>query len=410
MTSTKESIKRLADEQKRAWETEGKALADIAEQREFTADERAKFEALEVAYNAFDDRIALLRQREQIEARALEFFEDSTAGGDTETRSIAESIRAVLKGEQRDHTVALSAEEVRAIGQRREQRALSVGTASAGGNLVGKTFLERLIAPLQQFSGVYAAGAYQFITSTGSDLIVPREATAGAAAAQSEGTTITGTDPTFDQVTFKSWKYGQYIPVSYELERDALFDIEAYVTNRIGKNIATVLGTAFISGNGTTAPQGLSGSVTTGVTGATGATGAPSFDNLIDLQESVLAPYQANAAWVLSNTALAGVRKLKDSATGRYLWEPNGQAGAPSELLGSPVFRDPAVAAVGLSAKSIYYGDFSTYWLRLIGDVRMDRSDQVLFGADQIAFRGILYADARLVDASGIKAFVGGAS
>lgn len=73
MTAIQERIKSLAAEQKRAWETEGKPLADIAAERALTADERTKFEALERAYNEFDDRITLLVQQRTIEERAADF-------------------------------------------------------------------------------------------------------------------------------------------------------------------------------------------------------------------------------------------------------------------------------------------------------------------------------------------------
>ena len=234
-------------------------------------------------------------------------------------------------------------------------------------------------------------------------------AAAGAAAAQAEGAQLTGTDPSFNQVAFKAFKYGDYRGVSRELVDDSLLDIEALTSRLIGENIAVLLGQKLAVGVGTTEPTGIAAAATTGVTGATGVAGVPSFDNLIDLQESVLAPYQPNASWVLSNSAMSAIRKLKDSQN-RYLWEPNGQTGAPGTLLGAPVFRDPFIAATGLGAKSVFYGDFSRYWVRLVGSVRVERSDHALFGTDQVAFRGVLRADGNLVDTGAVKAFVGGAS
>ena len=112
---------------------------------------------------------------------------------------------------------------------------------------------------------------------------------------------------------------------------------------------------------------------------------------------------------VIIRPTVAATRKLKDN-NGRYFWEPNGQTGAPAQLLGAPVFRDPFLAPLGLGSKSIFYGDFSRYWVRLVGSTRVERSDQALFGADQIAFRGKLRADGALMDASAVKSFVGGAS
>jgi len=289
---------------------------------------------------------------------------------------------------------------------REEHRALSVGGTP---NLVGRTYLDQLISPLRQFSGVVAAGAYQFVTGSGESVYIPRLSAFGAGAAETEATQLTGTDPTFNQVQFQSFKYGDFRGISTELVQDSLIDIEGLTTKLMGDNIAILLGQKLATGAGTTEPTGIATAATTGVTGGTGVAGAPSWDNLIDLQESVIAPYQANASWVASNSAVASARKLKDS-NGRYYWEPNGQSGAPSELLGNPVFRDPFLAAVGLGAKSLFFGDFTRYWVRTVGSVRIERSDHALFGSDQVAFRAVLRADGQLTDTGAVKAFVGGAS
>lgn len=423
MTSIQERIKSLADEQKRAWETEGKPLADIASERALNADEREKFERLERAYNDFDDRIKLLVQQRDLEQRAVDFAADllgnpGAFGPAADVRKFADDIRAALRGGA-PLDYAASEAEARAISRAiplgtpadiaAQMRALSVGTAAAGGNTVGKTFLSQLIEPLRMFSGIYAAGAYVLTTEKGDDVILPRLSSWGAAGTAPEATQPGGTDPTFGQITLKAYGYGDYRGISRELVDDSLVDIEGLVSRLIGENIAVLFGQKLATGVGATEPTGIATAATTGVTGAAGAGGVPTWDNLIDLQESVLAPYQANASWVMANSAVAAARKMKD-ATGRYYWEPNGQTGAPSQLLGSPVYRDPFLASIGAGSKSIFFGDFSRYWVRLVGSTRIDRSDQALFGTDQIAFRGKLRADGALMDASAVKSFVGGAA
>jgi len=399
MTTLRENIRRLAEEQRNAWEVEGKPLADIANERDFTAEEAEKYERLEGAYNSYDQRINAMLAQQSIEDRLVALANDQRSDKD-DAADVATQLRSVLRGQTGAADIIPTVEEV---------RALSAGTAAAGGNTVGKSYLAQLIEPLRQFSGIVAAGAFQLVTEKGDEVIVPRLSSAGAAAAQSEGTQLTGTDPAFNQVAFKAFKYGDYRGVSRELVDDSLLDIEALTSRLIGENIAVLLGQKLAVGVGTTEPTGIAAAATTGVTGTTGVAGVPSFDNLIDLQESVLAPYQPNASWVLSNSAMSAIRKLKDSQN-RYLWEPNGQTGAPGTLLGAPVFRDPFIAATGLGAKSVFYGDFSRYWVRLVGSVRVERSDHALFGTDQVAFRGVLRADGNLVDTGAVKAFVGGAS
>lgn len=419
MTDIDDKIKRLADEQRKLWETEGKPLADIAETREFTADERQKYEALNERYNSYDDRIGLLvRQREQ--NKRNDEWADQIADSADIRKGRADEIRAVLRGEQRLVDFTPTAEEVRGMNRGLPSsvlatlppaalRALGIGTATAGGNTVGASFLSQLIEPLRMFSGVQAAGAFQLVTSTGSNLTVPRLSSFGAAAAQSEATQLTGTDPAFDQVTFHTYKYGDFRGISNELIEDSLVDIESIVVQLMGENIAVDLGADLATGaGGSDAPTGVTKAATVGVTGSD-ASGKITFDELIDLQESVLAPYQVKASWVASNGAVGAARKLKDSQ-GRYLWQPNGQAGAPAELLGNPVHRDPFFAAPAADAVSWAYGDFTRYWVRVVGEVRVESSPHALFGTDQTAFRAVLRADGQLMDPNAVKTFKGKAA
>ena len=59
-------------------------------------------------------------------------------------------------------------------------------------------------------------------------------------------------------------------------------------------------------------------------------------------------------------------------------------------------------------AKSIAFGDFSQFFVRLVGGVRFERSDDFAFGSDLVTFRAILRGDGPLVDRTGaIKVYVG---
>jgi HK97 family phage major capsid protein len=170
-----------------------------------------------------------------------------------------------------------------------------------------------------------------------------------------------------------------------------------------------------VTGTGTTMPRGVVLDATSGVTGSTVAAGAsvigaPTADNLIDLYYSVIAPYRdsTSAAWMVKDSTMATIRKLKDT-TGQYIFQPSLVAGTPDTLLGKPIFTDPAVAAVATGAKSVFFGDWSQYYVRVVGGVRFERSDDFKFDTDQISFRVVLRGDGALVDLTGaIKFLTGG--
>ena len=72
------------------------------------------------------------------------------------------------------------------------------------------------------------------------------------------------------------------------------------------------------------------------------------------------ATYRNRGAWAMNGTALAAIRKLKDTA-GQYLWQPSLQAGQPETILGRPVVEMVDMPDVEADAFPIIYGDFSAY-------------------------------------------------
>jgi HK97 family phage major capsid protein len=76
--------------------------------------------------------------------------------------------------------------------------------------------------------------------------------------------------------------------------------------------------------------------------------------------------------------------------------------GSPDLLLGKPVVADPFMPALGATGRKAYaFGDFSQFFVRIVGPVRFERSDDYLFGSDLVAFRALIRGDGTLVDTTG---------
>jgi HK97 family phage major capsid protein len=91
---------------------------------------------------------------------------------------------------------------------------------------------------------------------------------------------------------------------------------------------------------------------------------------------------------------------------GRPIWEPSAVLGSPDLLLGKPLVADPFMPALAVSSNPICFGDFSQFFVRLVGGVRFERSDDFAFGSDLVTFRAILRGDGTLVDQTGaIKSY-----
>lgn len=248
-------------------------------------------------------------------------------------------------------------------------------------------------------------------TESGEAVQIPKTTSYSTAAIVAEAGPISESDPQFAQVSLDAKKYAFIVDVSSELLTDSAVDITSFLARQGGRALGLGSGAHFITGNGTTQPNGVAALASVGKTGSAGVAGAFNGDDLIDLYYSVIEPYRVNATWMMRDASLAAARKLKDTNTGQYLWQPGLQAGEPGSLLGRPVVADQNVAAVALSARSILFGDFSTYYIRDVSGVRVERSDHARWDNDLASFRFILRTDGDLVDTTGaVKAFVGNAA
>jgi HK97 family phage major capsid protein len=408
-----EVAKKLRDRRANVWE-QARALADGAAEanRAFSAEEQGTWDALNSELDTLDKRIGAVLDQEKRAKEADDAYNGligkPTSGPVPEvTQQASTDLRKFFKGEA-GRTFDLRPADGKPV----DFRALSKLSAGAGLNTVPTSFYDRLISHLIEVSGVMQTNPTVLNTASGESLQIPKTTAHSSAAIVAEAGTIGTSEPTFGQITLGAYKYGDLMQVSRELVTDTGVDLEGYLAMQVGRALGNALGANLITGTGTGQPRGVVTDATLGVTGGTGVTGAFTADNLIDLQYSVISPYRQSAScnWVLRDATLAAARKLKDS-TGQYLWQPSLQLGAPDMLLGKPVVTDPFVAATALSAKSVLFGDFSQYFVRMVGGLRFERSDDFAFNTDLITYRCLLRADAALVDLTGaIKYFQGGAT
>lgn len=410
-------INQWEEQRQKLW-NDTKAILDRASaaKRDLTADEARQFDAMTSDMDALRTRIDEVRtkEREQFEAEKRAWDLGLRNGGAVHAQDesfINELRESVAANDKRPI-------EVGPVHRRSgyqpgvEKRGLS--TASGSG-LQGTSFYDQIILNAVDNSAILAAGATVLQTENGNPLKVPKQSAFSAATIVSEGGTIPTSDPTLGSCPFTSYKFAFMVKVSTELLEDASFQVANYLAAEAGQAIANGFGAYAMTGTGTSQPTGAITAATIGVTGGTGVTGAFTADNLIDLYHSLAEPYarSTSAGWVMRNNTLGAVRKLKDGQQ-RYLFDaaiPAGIAGASGTLLGRPVFADPNVAAVALSAKSVIFGDWSRYWVRLAGPLRWERSDDFSFNTDEVTFRVLARMDGNLVDTSGaLKVFAGAAT
>jgi HK97 family phage major capsid protein len=414
-----EVSKRLRDRRLSVWE-QTKALTDIAveESRAFTAEEQGTWDALNEELDNLDKRIKSVLDGE-LRAKDADAQFDKLEGkpvtgkrGDPNgngEKTVVDEFRSFLiggPGKPREFELKPESRSVPT-----SYRDLSKLTDAAGKFTVPTSFYNQLVEHMIEVSGILQAGPTILNTASGEVLQIPKTLTHTTnPAIVLEAGALLEADPTFGQTSLGAFKYGRLIQVTRELLTDTGVDLEGYLSRSIGRALGNAFGEDMIVGAGTTEPRGVALDAGAGVTGPVGTTTTfgsqgtvgMGFDLLISLYHSVISPYRSSAscAFIMNDTTASLVRRIK-TTEGLYVWQPAVTVGAPDTILGKPVFIDPFVASPAASAESIFFGDWSAYFVRYAGGIRFERSDDFAFGNDLVSFRAILRADAALVDLTG---------
>jgi HK97 family phage major capsid protein len=393
MDELKRALKDLLEQRKRLFEAEAKPLIDATQGRAMDADETAKSEAIEARFAQLD--VAIRQMRGQIDTEE----QRAALGLDGERRSqsgIADKLRSVVL-ERTEGSVELPFDTsmvTRALG--------SATTSDGAGNTIDSPLWGEFLVPLRDSSSIIEAGARVVVTASGETIQVPYLKTFGAAeTGTAESATMAGTDPTFGLVDWATTKKDQIVYAPRELIEDSSIDIEALIGSLIGLNVGLKVGQA--------ATTAVAAAVSAGVTGAA-TKFTPTFDEIVDLEHSVARLYRKGASFIANDTATKALRKIKDT-TGQYIWQPAVQVGQPDMLNGKPYLTDAFLADPAAGVRPLLFGDFRLgVWVRIVGSLRIERSDQAAWAKDQIGFKGVVRTGQAVVDQNAVKAYVSGAA
>ena len=243
------------------------------------------------------------------------------------------------------------------------------------------------------------------VITTGSQHRIPILASRPEASWTSEGQEISLSSPTFSEKILDAYKMTVSVSVSNELLADSYFDIEAFAAREFGRALGCCEEDAFLNGDGDGKPKGilptLASSPSTTIT-TSGA--AISADDLINLVHALKSPYRRNAVFLMSDNALAAIRKLKDS-TQNYLYQQNLQAGEPERLLGYPVYTSEFMPAAASGNTCVLFGSFRDGFI--IGDrggIIIKPLYELHALQDRTTFLGISRVDGVVADIAALKA------
>ena len=282
--------------------------------------------------------------------------------------------------------------------------ALQIGTDSEGGYLVPDEYERTLVEALEE-ENIFRQMAKVIKTSSG-DRKIPVVASKGTASWIDEEGAYPESDDSFGQVSIGAYKLGTMIKVSEELLNDSVFDLQSYISREFARRIGAKEEEAFFTGDGKGKPLGVlaaTGGAETGVTAASAT--AVTADELMDLYYSLKSPYRKKSVWVLNDSTIKAIRKLKDN-NGQYLWQPSLTAGTPDMILGRPIKTSAYMPAIAAGAKTIAFGDFSYYWIADRQGRSFKRLNELFAATGQVGFLASQRVDGKMILAEAVKVLV----
>jgi HK97 family phage major capsid protein len=379
------------------------AILTAAEGRTLTGEECDQYEALERELNDTRRHDEILARQRAYNTPTGEPVPTGRENGPTEYEQAFEAY--LRTGRPNDDLMRIS-------------NAQTAGTPSEGGYLVPETFRQRIVDRMVAFGGI-ANAAELVTTTTGNPMPWPTcDDTANSGEIINEGGTFSGgADLVFGSASLGSYQYAaggaSSLPlrVSNTLLRDAAFDVQGFVSNKLGIRIARIQSTHLVSGTGAGEPlgikQGLTGKQLAANTGVT-------YDDLLGFIHAVDPAYRNAARWAFNDTSLMVIEKIKDS-NGDPLWRSMtstmGDPASNGTLLGFPYLVDQAFPDISLASGVINWGVFGDisqgYVIRRVRDVLVVVNPWSRASYNEVEFSGFASMDATQQNTAAYTALTG---
>jgi HK97 family phage major capsid protein len=378
-----------------AWE-QAKALLDnaAAEGRDLSAEENEQYARMTADIDERAAVIARITADVEREARAVE----AMRGIEGQVKTVE---AAVVKDES-DSIRQLARGEIRSL--EIERRDITTGST---GSPVPTSFYDEIIMRARMVGPMLNPNIVTVLnTTSGEKIQIPNLNAYSVGTLTAEAAVFGESDPTLNAfVELSSYKYGTLFQVSRELIEDAGVPLQSFFAEQVGNAIGFVANTNLTVGDGSSKPKGIVAAAGSGVKG-TATNFIFTADEVIDLLYSLdgAARMLPGFAFMANGSSIAKIRQLKDGS-GAYIFQPSLQLGTPDVLLGYPLIENPHMASAATAVKTLIAGHLPSYFVRQVGGIRLDRSDDYAFANDLVTFRATIRVDGNLPQTSHVKYF-----
>lgn len=384
------------------------------EKRELSADENTNYEKLMAGVDTLKGEIDREEKQDTLdkEMRASQGTQAGAAAGgnkpEAEVNAEGRTLRTTEKKEYRSAfnkfiiggMAGLSPDERTLINSQRENRAMNLGTPSAGGYTVPQGFYDKLTEAMKFYGGIRQSRATIMKTATGNALPMPTSNDVGnIGELVTENSPVSAADIVFGQAILNAYKFSsKTVLISLELLQDSAFDLESFIARKLGERLGRSANQYFTNGTGVNQPQGIVTASSLGKAGLAGQTTSIIYDDLIDMEHSIDPAYRNGAQFMFHDSTLKALKKLKDGY-GRPLWMAGLAVAEPDTIGAYPYVINNDMPVMAANAKSMIFGDLSTFMVRDVMDVTLFRIAEKYIENGQVGFIAFSRNDSRQLDA-----------
>ena len=340
------------------------------EGRAFTAEEKAKFEALRDEVLNIDETLTIADKIDAIDNRIVET--NLEPKDKVEIKKFANFLRSGI---------------------------MNTGEVAKGDNtkIIPSTIASKVLEIVEEVCPIYARATKYNVKGT---LSIPKYV--------KNGSDVTyGTAANFTTLT--GFYANALVEISKGLINNTDIDLVNYFARKLAEKFAKWLEKECLYGTSNKI-VGVVGSYDATNNKITLASASKiTTDELINIQDLIPDVYQANAEWYLNKATRSVIRKLKDG-DGKYLLNPDLTAKWGYTLLGKPVYCSDNIKKLGTQGNEvIFYGDFSGLAVKLVKDITVDILDDSYFKLrNSIGILGTVEVDAKVENTQKIAVAVAG--
>jgi HK97 family phage major capsid protein len=259
---------------------------------------------------------------------------------------------------------------------------LNETTNSAGGYTLPKNMAQSIVELAKQDSPIFNFATVETI-STGNSLDVVVEGSTGFGAGwiAEEGDRINTQEGDFSLVTIPAHEVYANPSTTRALVMDSAYDMEGYITRKVGERLSLVTGTAFVKGDGSGKPLGIL-DATAGLPSivaqvkTTASSTAITYAEIVALVYALKTKYANNGRFFM-NRAVKGYLQALTDLNGQPLLRESAIVGEAPTILGYPVTEiEDMDSAITAGKFTILFGDMATaYRVVMRNDMGMIRDD-----------------------------------